>query len=350
MNRKKKIIFNINELKISNYTHPLIVPEIGINHSGNIETAFKIVDAAKRAGAKIIKHQTHIADDEYSFEGRKIKPGNSKKNIFQIINSTSLNEEEEYKLLRYVKKKNMEFFSTPFSFKAVDRLVKFKVPVFKVGSGEALNFPLLDYISKFRKKIIISSGMLSLSELIKTINFLKKRKVKMVIMHTTNLYPTPDKLMRLGAITEMKNTFRNELIGFSDHTNNNLSSYGAIALGANIIEKHFTDTKKRAGPDIRASIDEKQLKDLIHNSKIIFDQSGGSKTHIREEQITRNFAYASVVTKKDLAIGEKLNEKNITVKRPGTGHFIANDFFKLIGKKVKKPIKANTQIKKNYIL
>ena len=109
----------------------------------------------------------------------------------------------------------------------------------------------------------------------------------MVIMHTTNLYPTPDKLMRLGAITEMKNT-RNELIGFSDHTNNNLSSYGAITLGANIIEKHFTDTRKEL---VQTSelYRRKQLKDLIHNSKIIFDQSGGSKTHIREEQITRNF-------------------------------------------------------------
>ncbi len=346
---KKKISFKINKLIISNYVPPLIVPEIGINHSGSLETAFKIVDSAKKVGAKIIKHQTHIAEDEYSLEGRKIRPGNSKKNIFQIIKSTSLNEEEEYKLMLYVKKKKMEFISTPFSFKAVDRLVKFNVPVFKVGSGEALNFPLLDYISKFRKKIIISSGMLSLNQLIKVINFLKKRNVKMVIMHTTNLYPTPNKLIRLGALTQMINYFNENLIGFSDHSSNNLSSYGAIALGASIIEKHFTDTKKRSGPDIKASIDEIQLKDLINNSKTIFEQRGGSKTNIKEEQVTRRFAYASIVSKRKILKGEKLSKNNITVKRPGTGSFIAADFSSLLGKKVIKNINANIQIKKNQI-
>ena len=126
---------------------PLIIPELGINHGGNIEKAIKIVDAAKRAGAEIIKHQTHIAEDEMSIEAKKILPGNSKKNIFSIIKNNSLNEEDEYKLLKYVESKKMIFISTPFSRKAVDRLVKFNIPAFKIGSGEMSNFPLLDYVS-----------------------------------------------------------------------------------------------------------------------------------------------------------------------------------------------------------
>ena len=123
-------------LEISEKQAPLVIPEIGINHSGNLETAFKIVDSAHRAGAKIIKHQTHIPEDEMSFHARKIIPGNSNRNIYDIISSCAISEEDEYKLLKYVRKKKLVFLSTPFSRKAVDRLIKFNVSAFKIGSGE----------------------------------------------------------------------------------------------------------------------------------------------------------------------------------------------------------------------
>ena len=342
----KKPFIKIDNIKIGENFEPLIIPEIGINHNGDLNTAFKMVDAAKRAGAKIIKHQTHIPDDEMSEEAKKIKPGNSKRNIYNIIEDCSLSFEKEYKLTQYCKKKKIIFISTPFSFKAVDRLVKFNVPIFKIGSGEIFNFPLLDYISKFKKKLIISSGMASIEQLKNTVSFLKKRNVDFAILHTTNLYPTPDNLIRLGSITQLREKFKNNIIGLSDHSSSNYSCFGAVALGASIIEKHFTDTFKRSGPDISCSVDEIGLKELIKGCNIISKQRFGDKNLLKEEQVTRNFAYASVVSRRKIEINEILSLKNITVRRPGTGDFGAAEFKNLLGKKVRSIIKKNTQIKK----
>ncbi len=334
---------------ISPNHEPLVIPEIGINHGGSLQVAFKIVDAAKRAGAEIIKHQTHIPADEMSNEAKFIKPGNSNKNIYEIISNACLNEEEEFKLFNYVKKKKMIYLSTPFSRAAVDRLVKFGVSAFKIGSGEMNNFPLLDYVCKFRKPLIISTGMQSILGVKKTVKFLSKKTNKFSLMHTTNLYPTPNNLVRLNSITELKKAFPNKIIGLSDHTESNISSLGAIALGACIIEKHFVDTKKRKGPDISSSIDEKELKQLIKDCKTIFVQKNGSKTYLNQEQVTRNFAFASVVSISEIHKGDKLTKKNIWVKRPGTGDFKAINFRNLLGKKANKKIKKNFQIKKNDI-
>ncbi len=346
-------MINKNYLKIgkriiSDLNKPLIVPEIGINHNGSIETAIKIVDSAKRAGAEIIKHQTHIPEDEMSIEAKKIKPGNSKKNIFKIIKECSLNLEDEYKLFRYVKKKKMIYLSTPFSKLAVDRLFKFGVDAFKIGSGEMNNYPLLDYINKKKKPMIISTGMndlKSINRMLNSINF----KTSVALLHTTNLYPTPDNLVRLGSITDLKKRFPNYVIGLSDHTKNNYSSYGAIALGANIIEKHFTDKKNRSGPDIPASIDEEQLRELIIGCNTIYEQRQGGKTYLKEEQVTRNFAYASVVATKNILKGQKLNYDNLWVKRPGSGDFEASKISSLIGLKAKRKIKFDTQISKKDV-
>ena len=345
---------NVAQIKIANrlisISHkPLIIPEIGINHNGSLEIAFKIVDAAKRSGAEIIKHQTHIPDDEMSLEAKKIKPANANKNIYEIISKTSLNEEQEFKLFNYVRKKKMIYLSTPFSKAAVDRLVKFGVNAFKIGSGEMNNFPLINYITKFRKPMIISTGMHSTSNVRTMVSFLAKKKCKFALMHTTNLYPTPNKLVRLNSITELKKNFPDLVIGLSDHTRTNHSSLGAVALGACIIEKHFVDKKNRKGPDIRASINEKELKNLIKDCNIIFLQREGKKNLLKEEQVTRNFAFASVVSIKEIKKGEKLSETNIWVKRPGNGDFSANNYWKIIGKQAIKNINKNIQIRKSDI-
>jgi N-acetylneuraminate synthase len=342
----KPIIFS--GIEISEKKPPLVIPEIGINHSGNIEAAFKIVDSAKRAGAKIIKHQTHIPEDEMSFHAKKIKPGNSKKYIYDIISECSLSEEDEFKLMKYVISKNLVFLSTPFSRKSVDRLIKFNVQAFKVGSGEFNNLPLLDYICKFKKPMLVSTGMADLKECKQIYGFLKKRKVNFCFLHTTSLYPTPNKLVRLGAITQMKNTFKDIMIGFSDHTTDNLSSYAATALGARIIERHFSD-KKRKGPDIISSNFEQDLELLIKGTKKIFEQSSGLKTKLKEEEITRKFAYASIIATQDISKNEKFSIKNIWAKRPGTGNYLAKDFYRLLNKRSKRVIKKGHQIKKSDI-
>ena len=166
--------FKISDITVSQKTDPLIIAEIGINHNGSLERAINIADQAMKSGAKVIKHQTHIVDDEYSFHAKKIKPGNSNRNIFDIIKNCSLNEEEEFKLMNYIKKKKRIFISTPFSLKAVDRLIKFKVPAFKVGSGECNNHILIDYIAKQNKPIILSTGMNNMSSVDQSVKIINK--------------------------------------------------------------------------------------------------------------------------------------------------------------------------------
>jgi len=178
---------------------------------------------------------------------------------------------------------------------------------------------------------------------------MKKHKIQFALMHTTNLYPTPTHLIRLNALKEMKNAFPNIPLGLSDHTNDNFTSFAALGLGASIIEKHYIDKKSRIGVDVPASIDFSQLKELIKGSKEIYKSLPGKKKPVKEELDTMKFAFASVVSIRKIKKGEKLSLKNIWVKRPGTGDFLAKDLKKLIGKTAKVEIKYNNQIKKNYI-
>ena len=342
--------FFLGKRKIGDNSLPLIVSEIGINHNGSLKEAIRIADSAINSGAEVIKHQTHIIDDEMISEAKKIKPGNSNKSIFNIMRSSSLSEKNEYLLMRHIQKRGRIFISSPFSRAAVDRLVKFKVPAFKIGSGECNNYPLIEYICKFKKPIILSTGMNTINQIRESVRIIEKYKISYALMHTTNLYPTPYNLIRLNALKEMKKTFPRAVIGLSDHTGDNYTSLAAIAMGASIIEKHFVDSKKtRKGPDIPASIDFFQLRDLIDGAKKIKISLGGKKKPVKEEFSTMKFAFASVVSTKNIKKGSTLNKDNIWVKRPGTGAFLAKDFKKLLGKKAKRNIKLNTQIKKKDI-
>ena len=204
----KKNTLKIGNRLVGDNFEPLIVVEIGINHGGSFEKAIKIVNAAIKSGAEVIKHQTHIIDDEYSYHAKSVIPGNSNKSIYEIIKKNSLNEEEEYKLMKYIQKRKKIFISTPFSRKAVDRLIKFNVPAIKIGSGECNSYPLVDYIAKFNKPIILSTGMNSIKSIAKSVEIIKKYKTKFCLLHCTNLYPTPPHLVRLGAMKEMKKNQR----------------------------------------------------------------------------------------------------------------------------------------------
>ena len=338
----------IGTRKIGPNFRPLVIFELGINHNGSLKLAKKIVDDAIKAGAEIIKHQTHIPEDEMSLEAKKIIPINANKNIFDLIDDCSLNEKEEMELKKYIEKKGAIFLSTPFSRKAVDRLIKFKVKAFKIGSGECNNYPLIDYIASFKKPIIISTGMNDIKSIQKAIKILKKRRTQYAILHTTNLYPTKHSEVRLNALIELKKKFTNTVIGLSDHTGDNYTSYAAIAMGASIIEKHFIDKSSRNGPDISASVNTKQMIELIKGVNLIHKAIPGGIKPISREKKTANFAFASVVANKDLEIGTILNKNNIWVRRPGNGDFKAEEYYSLIGKRVKVKVKKNTQIKKKY--
>ena len=332
--------------KIGNDFEPLVVAEIGINHNGSLAEAFKLVDAASKAGVEIIKHQTHIIEDEMSQDAKNVFPGNSpNKSIYQIMHECALSEEEEVKLKKYVEKKNMIFFSTPFSRKAVDRLVRMNVPVFKIGSGECNNYPLVEYVASKGKPIILSTGMNDIETLKPSVKIIEKYKIPFALMHTTNLYPTPYHLVRLGALNDLKENFPNAILGLSDHTDNNYACIGAMAMGASIIERHFTDTLKRKGPDISCSMDIDQCSELIKASKIIYKERGGKKNIIPEEKITSDFAFATVVSIKLIKKGEILSSENIWVKRPGTGEIKAKMYDDLIGKKATREIKTDKHLK-----
>lgn len=342
-------MFKIGNLKIGKNLPPVIIAEIGINHNGSIDRAIEIADAAIRSGAKIIKHQTHILEDEMSLEAKKIVPGNSKKSIFEIIKNSLLNERDEKKLMNYIKSKKRIFISTPFSRKAADRLNNFNVPAFKIGSGECNNYPLIKYICKFKKPIILSTGMNNISSIRPAVNIIKKAKIPLAILHCTNIYPTPPKLVRLDCISVLKKYFPSCVIGISDHTETIYSSLGAVSLGARIIEKHFVDSKQRKGPDISSSMDPKELRDLILGSEIIFKSRGANKEALKQENKTIAFAFASVVSTKKIYKGQKLSKDNIFVKRPGTGDFKIKDLEKLYGKIAVQDIPFNIQIKKKFI-
>jgi N-acetylneuraminate synthase len=334
----------ILDRKIGSNNDPLIIAEIGINHSGDINIAKQMVDSAKRAGVEIIKHQTHIVDDEMSPMAKKVIPGNSDKSIYDIMHSCSLSYDDEVELKNYVEKNKMIFISTPFSRAAVDRLVRMNVPAFKIGSGECNNYPLVEYICKFKKPVILSTGMNDIKSVRKSANILKKNNIKFALLHTTNLYPTPYNLVRLGGMQELMKEFPKVPIGLSDHTVNNLSSYAAISLGASIIERHFTDHMNRKGPDIICSMDEKNCKELIKNSKIIKSMLGGNKVPAKEEEVTINFAFATVVSINDIQVGDKLTEENIWVKRPGTGEISAESYEDVLGKIAKSDIKKGEHL------
>lgn len=341
-----KNYISIGKRRVGKNYKPLVIFELGINHNGNLNTAKKIVDEAIKCGAEVIKHQTHIPKDEMSIEAKKIIPVHTKKNIFDIISSCALNEKEELKLKLYIEKKKAIFLSTPFSREAVNRLVKFKVKAFKIGSGECNNYPLVDYIASFKKPIILSTGMNDIKSIKKSINIIKKYGTEFAILHTTNLYPTPHKMIRLNALNEIKKEFPGVIYGLSDHTSENYTSFAAIALGASIIEKHFIDKSSRKGPDIIASVNTTKMKDLVNGIKLIHQAMPGGIKPVKEEKKTAEFAFASVVSDSDIKAGEILTKKNIWVRRPGTGDFSAEQYFKLIGKKIKKNVKKNTQIKK----
>ena len=205
---------------------------------------------------------------------------------------------------------------------------------------------MVDYIASFGKPIIISTGMNDVSSIRKAIKILKKRKVQYAILHTTNLYPTMYNQVRLNALIELKKIFPNTVIGLSDHTGDNYTSYAAIAMGASIIEKHFIDNSSRKGPDISASVNTKQMIELIKGARSIHKAIPGGIKPILRERKTANFAFASVVANKDLEKGTILNKNNIWVRRPGNGDFSAEEYYSLIGKKIKLKVKRNTQIKK----
>lgn len=337
-------MIEIQGRKIGSDYPPLVIAEIGINHEGSLAVAKQMVDAAHRAGVEVVKHQTHIVEDEMSAVAKNVIPGNADVSIYEIMQRCALNESDELELKNYVESKGMIFISTPFSRAAANRLEKFNVPAYKIGSGECNNYPLLEHIASFGKPVILSTGMNTIESVRKAVAIFDKHNVPVALLHTTNLYPTPIHLVRFGAMTELHEAFPDKVFGLSDHTLNNNACLGAVALGASILERHFTDTMDRTGPDIICSMDEQACKELIQSSNEIWQMRGGKKEPANEEQVTIDFAFATVCSIKPIAKGEILSKENIWVKRPGTGKILAEHFNSLLGKKALRDIANDEQL------
>ncbi len=324
--------FSINDIRIDDNNRPLVIPEIGINHGGDLKIAFEMVEAAHRAGARLIKHQTHVVEDEMSHMARNVIPGNSVKSIYDVMDECALSEEEEYELLKYTQSLGMTFISTPFSRAAAERLNRFDVAAYKIGSGEMNNYPLIEHIAGYGRPMIISTGMNDIESIKKTVDIVERKNVPYALLHTTNLYPTRPEQVRLGAMQQMMEEFPDVPVGLSDHTCSNTACIAAMALGAKIVERHFTDRMDRVGNDIVCSMDEERLRELLVAADDVFRMRGGEKRALPDEQVTIDFAFATVVSIKDIKKGDILTDNNIWVKRPGTGEIEAEKYGELIGK------------------
>jgi N-acetylneuraminate synthase len=321
---------------------PLVVAEIGINHEGDFNKAVRMIDDAEAAGCECVKFQTHVVEDEMIPNG--VVPGNACESIWDIMSRCALNGEDERKLKLYAESKGMIFLSTPFSRAAADRLEGLGVAAYKIGSGECNNYPLVEHIARFGKPVILSTGMNNLDSVGKSVVVLRRHAIPFALLHCTSMYPTPYSAIRLGALTQIAGRFPDAVIGLSDHSLSNYPCLAAVALGACILERHFTSDKTWPGPDIPISMDPAELRQLIEGSRAIHEALGGSKNVLPGEASTIRFAYASVVAIRDIAAGEIFTEENIWVKRPGTGQIRAEQYPRVISRRAARDVRKDEQL------
>jgi N-acetylneuraminate synthase len=335
--------FTIGSRRIGADHPPLVIVEVGINHEGSVDKARQLVDAAVAAGAEVVKFQCHITEKE--MVPTDMTPGEiSKEKLWDIIKRCELTESEERDVQEYCRRKGVMYLSTPFSREAADRLDAMGVPAFKIGSGECNNYPLLDHIAAKGKPIILSTGMNDLASIRKSVATIAKHGVPLALMHCTSMYPTPYDKVRLGAIGDLREAFPKLPLGLSDHSLNIWTCLGAVALGASVLEKHFTISRSWPGPDTGISIEPDELADLISGSNAIWQARGGSKTRLAEETPVIDFAYATVVSIAPIRAGEEFTRQNIWVKRPGTGKLLAERLDDVLGKRAARDIPADVHV------
>ena len=311
----------IGDRVIGENSPPFIIAEIGINHGGNLDIAKHMVELVAKSGGECVKHQTHFVEDEMTEEAKTIYPPNANCSIWEVIENCSLAPEQEIKLKEFTEELGLIFLSTPFSRKAANFLNEIGVDAFKIGSGEANNIPLIRHISRFQKPIIMSTGMQRISDLQNSVGVLRKANIDFALLECTNLYPSAPSQVSLGGIKELKAAFSDAVIGFSDHSIGSEMALSSIALGASIVERHFTDTRYREGPDISCSMEPSELRWLIDRSKKYTRPNPKERTE-KEENV---YAFARIiVADRDIPKGAVITEYDIWARRPGNGEISAH--------------------------
>lgn len=323
---------------------PLVIAEIGINHGGDLEVAKEMVRRAATSGCEMVKHQTHIVEDEMTEEAKEIFPPNADVSIWEVMERCALSREDEAALKDYTESLGMIFISTPFSRAACDFLDTLDVPAYKIGSGEADNLPLIRHIASKGKPVIMSTGMQTIESVRASVQILEDAGIDYALLECTNLYPSPPEIVSLQGVTDLKAAFPNAVVGFSDHSIGPEMALASVALGACILERHYTDTRYRIGPDIACSMDPAELRHLIDRSREIHTALHNPKQRTAAEEDVYRFARASVVADKDLPAGHVITEADIWARRPGSGAIAGYDFDKVVGKVLKVAVTRNQQL------
>jgi N,N'-diacetyllegionaminate synthase len=336
----------INARKIGDDEPCYIIAEAGVNHNGDINLAKKLIKAAAKSGADAVKFQTFTADSIATKTAGKAayqkKSSDASESQYAMLKRLELSLDAFTILADYAKKNNIEFLSSPFDCKSAELLESIGISAYKIPSGEITNIPLLEQIGSYKKPVILSTGMANMDEIRDGISVIRRGGAKEVILlHCVTSYPAPLESANLKMITTLYNTFKVP-VGFSDHTQGIVASLLARALGACVIEKHFTLDRKMPGPDHKASLEPAELTDLVQNVRLAESALGdGVKSISKTEAAIRKIARKSLVAATVIPNGTRITRDMIDMKRPGTG--IEIKYLKrVMGKRACKVIKKDT--------
>lgn len=324
-----------------------IVAEAGVNHNGEVRLAKKLIDVAKKAGADAVKFQVFKAENTVTRTAEKAayqKRGTEKGSQYKMLKKLELTESEFKQLADYAKTKKIIFLASAFDMKSVDLLDRLKVPAFKIPSGEITNFPLLKHIARKGKPIIMSTGMSNLGEVEEALKAIREEGVNdVILLHCVSDYPAKVEESNLRAMETLKRIFGLP-VGLSDHTLGITVPIAAVALGAAVIEKHFTLDKKLPGPDHKASLEPKELGEMVACIREVERALGnGIKKPIKSEEAVKKTVRRSIVARVNIPKGTAIAEHMLNLKRPGTG-LEPKYLKKVVEKRAKKDIKADELI------
>ena len=320
-----------------------IIAEIGMSHDGSLGQAKAFIDAAAETGVDAVKFQTHIADAE-TLKDAPTPPYFTDEPRYEYFKRTTFNLEQHNILKNHAESKGLEFISSPFSIEAVELLENVGVSTYKIPSGEVTNLPLLERVAKTGKQILLSSGMSSYSELDEAVDGIQRYNKNLVILQCTSKYPCPLEDVGLNLLEEFKKRYKLP-VGLSDHTLGIYAPLAAVVLGATVIEKHFTISKKLYGPDAKYSLEPHEFKQLVDGIRAleVMLASPVDKDNINEFKEMKNTFQKSIVSLVAMPKGIEITREMITIKKPGGG-LHPRYFDEIIGKKVKREIKKDSVI------
>jgi N,N'-diacetyllegionaminate synthase len=335
--------------KVGRGSPVLFIAEAGVNHNGDLGRALQLVDAAAEAGADAVKFQTFRAEEVVSFAAPKAKyqigATGDQESQLEMIKRLELSAEDHRNLIDHCRTRGILFLSTPFDFESADLLETLGVPAYKIASGEITNWLFLEHVASKKKPIIISTGMSNLPEVEQAVSVLRQAGCSdLVILHCTSSYPAPPETVNLRAMQSMADAFHVP-VGFSDHTQGVEAALAAVALGACVIEKHFTLARSLPGPDHQASLEPAELGALIRGIRIVESTLGdGLKRATSAEQDVKDVARRSIVARKAIASGTLITQDLLAFKRPGTG-IPPSEYQKVVGRKATRTIASDTLIR-----